>query len=222
MLSDTHENPVTGGIAGSVTGKPTTPGDTGPSEEIVKVLRPEDEESQNILKAMSNQNTLEIYQMLLSGGPMKLSDVADRFGMSMNATKYHIDNLEKAGLVEIAGTKYSRKGRKMNVYRSKSFVFLFAPNLTERSELLSVVMKYCAVLGVFIAVFTVTLVQPFVQLPNVPLSLAGSIHQGATLPVQALPGSGVIPALIIAGIVTLLMLVAFELKAFWIKSRLTS
>jgi predicted transcriptional regulator len=189
-------------------------------DSVVKVFRQDDTESQNILKAISNQSTLEIYQELLTMGPLRLSDIAVRFDMSVNAAKYHIDNLERAGLIEIVGTKYSRKGRKMNIYKSKNFIFLFSPSTTGREELLSLMLKYCTALGIFSGTFAFLMVQPFFAMPEVSRgSLSGSMQPSIDLTAYDGGFGGVFLSLILTGIVTLVLMSALELFGSWKKER---
>jgi DNA-binding transcriptional ArsR family regulator len=181
-----------------------------PVTEDVIFLEPGQEKAQNIVKAISHQNAGDVMQILSLEGPLRLSDISERLGMSLNAAKYHIENLMGAGLLEIANTRYSVKGRKIKVYRLKNQVFIVAPKMTGIAQVRSALLKYGAMLGIFIMVFSFTLFQNFVPLPAVPLHLSGSIQPGQ--PVPLMTDSGVIPALIIATSVTLILLVLYEMN----------
>jgi DNA-binding transcriptional ArsR family regulator len=194
---------------GSVMGAAHAAEEPFPVTEDVIFLEPGQEKAQNIVKAISHQNAGEVMQLLSLEGPLRLSDIADRLGMSLNAAKYHIENLMGAGLLEIANTRYSVKGRKIKIYRLKNQVFIVAPRMTGIAQVRSALLKYGTALGIFIMVFAIALVQPFVLLPAVPLHLSGSIQPGQPVPVMT--DTGVIPALIIATAVTLILLVLYEL-----------
>ena len=145
---------------------------------------------------------------------MKLSDIASRMGLSTNAAKYHVENLKNAGLIEIANTRYSVKGKKMKVYRLKNQVFIVAPNMTSGPALRAVLLKYATLCGIFIVAFGVILLQPFVVLTYGPVSsLTGSLQPGAEVP--ATYSSAFIPALVLAGVVTLLVYAGFEILVYW-------
>lgn len=182
------------------------------TEEVI-FLEPGQEKAQNIVKAISHQNAGEVMQLLSLEGPLRLSDIADRLGMSLNAAKYHIENLMNAGLLEIANTRYSVKGRKVKVYRLKNQVFIVAPRMSGIAEVRSALLKYGAALGIFIMVFSFTLVQPFVHLPAVPLHLSGSIQTGQIVTAPGATDSDLIPALIVAAAVTLILLACYELNS---------
>ena len=155
-------------------GTDTMQGPVAVEEEII-FLEPGQEKAQNIVKAISHHNAGESMQLLSSEGPMKLSDIASRMGLSTNAAKYHVENLKNAGLIEIANTRYSVKGKKMKVYRLKNQVFIVAPNMTSGPALRAVLLKYATLCGIFIVAFGVILLQPFVVLTYGPVSsLTGS------------------------------------------------
>lgn len=52
-----------------------------------------------ILKAVADPNRRRILTILVQEGPARVTDLASRFDMSLNAVSKHIKALEKAGLV---------------------------------------------------------------------------------------------------------------------------
>jgi len=48
--------------------------------------------------------------------PATASEIADRVDTSLQNARHHLGNLEEAGLVRVADTRYSEKGREMKVY----------------------------------------------------------------------------------------------------------
>lgn len=179
--------------------------------EDVIFLEPGQEKAQNIVKAISHQNAGEVMQLLSLSGPLRLSDIADKLGLSLNAAKYHIENLMNAGLLDVDNTRYSVKGRKIKIYRLKNQVFIVAPRMTGIAEVRSALLKYGAALGMFIFVFFLALIQPFVELPPVPIQLLMSTRPVPGLETPVAADSGVVPALIIAAAVTLVLLACIEL-----------
>jgi len=102
----------------------------------------------------------------------------------------------------------------MKVYRLKNQVFIVAPNMTSGPALRAVLLKYATLCGIFIVTFAVILLQPFVMLTYGPVSpLTGSLQPGAAVP--AAYSSVFIPALVLAGIVTLLVYAGFEILMYW-------
>jgi predicted transcriptional regulator len=54
--------------------------------------------------------------LALSDSSGTASDIADDLGASVQNVCYHLDRLQSAGLVEGIGSRYSSKGRKMEIY----------------------------------------------------------------------------------------------------------
>jgi DNA-binding Lrp family transcriptional regulator len=190
-----------------------------PEEEII-ILEPGKERAQNIVKAISHQNAGDLMQLLSTEGPLRLSEIAERLGLSTNAAKYHVENLMNAGLIEISNTRYSVKGKKMKVYRLKNQVFIVAPSMSSGSDLRAALLKYATLCGVFICSFAVILFQPFVTVVTEPARpLSGSLQTAGSLPpayVSTLPEA----ALVIAAIITILAFAGFELLEYWKRRQL--
>ncbi|MFA4850799.1 MAG: helix-turn-helix domain-containing protein [Methanoregula sp.] len=191
---------------------PSTDESLNMTEEVI-FLEPGQEKAQNIVKAMSHQNAGEVVQLLSTEGPLRLSDIAERLNISLNAAKYHIENLMTAGILEISNTKYSVKGKKVKIYRLKNQVFIVAPRMNSIAQVRSALMKYSAALLIFVGVFCVVSVQGIVTLPTVRVDRFASFHLGTSE--AMLVDSTVIPALIIAATVTMLLLVGYELHTNW-------
>jgi PAS domain S-box-containing protein len=125
---------------------PTKREGAGPMDDAV-FLDPGDEKTQSIVRAISHKTAGAMVQILSTEGPLNLSDIADRLKISLNAAKYHIANLMKAGILEISRTRYSIKGREVKVYTLKKQVFLVSPTVTSTDQLRNAVMRHHAELG---------------------------------------------------------------------------
>jgi predicted transcriptional regulator len=189
------------------------PGSVGPvpAEEEVIILEAGQEKAQKFIKVMSNQNASEVIQLLKDGGNLRLSDIADKLGMSLNATKYHVENMMDAGLLEISNTRYSVKGRKTKVYRMKNQIFIVAPAMTEKKQIISAVMKYGSFLGVYILVaIGLFALVPMPELTG-SIPLTGALQpSGFPAGSTVLADQGYLVALIIAAVITLLILIGYE------------
>ena len=111
------------------------------TEEII-VIEPGDERAQKIGKAIGSPMANEILQ-ILAGGPKTASDLTDLLNIPMGTLKYHIDNLLEAGLIEIAETRYSVKGREVKVYALRDQLLIVAPKVT---SVRSILLKYASLL----------------------------------------------------------------------------
>jgi hypothetical protein len=122
-----------------------------------------------------------------------------------------------AGLVEISNTRYSVKGRKVKIYQMKNQIFIVAPTISEKKQIISAVLKYGGVLGVYLVIAVIVIA--FIPLagPAVSVPLVGSLGGPATGSV--LLDTGVIAALIIAAAVTIFLLILYEAQEYWRNQR---
>jgi len=112
--------------------------------ENVVFLEPGDERAQKIAKAMGSQTASDILQ-ILGEGPRSLTDITDRLNIPMNTAKYHIGNLLDAGLIAVAQTKYSIKGREVKIYTLTNQLLVVAPRQANARTLL---LKYASLFGI--------------------------------------------------------------------------
>ncbi|MDD1689082.1 MAG: helix-turn-helix domain-containing protein [Methanoregula sp.] len=110
----------------------------------VLVLEPGDEQAQKIGKAMGSPTAGDILQ-LLADGPKSLTDISDRLSLPMNTAKYHVENLLDAGIISVADTKYSVKGREVKLYSLTNQLLIVAPR---RSDIRSMLLKYASLFGI--------------------------------------------------------------------------
>lgn len=111
------------------------------------VLEPGDEQAQKIGRAIGSQTAGDILQALRAG-PKTSTEITEELGIPMSTAKYHIENLLDAGLLEVAETKYSVKGREVKVYRLKDQVVIVAPKTPNARSLL---LRYASLFGITIA-----------------------------------------------------------------------
>lgn len=129
--------------------------------------------------------------------PATASEVADRVDTSLQNARHHLGNLEEAGLVRVADTRYSSKGREMSVYApSEDPTVVFVGRQDDDEGLLDSLRQFVPVAAV-LAVATL-LVQAFAA-PSATSTSAGEIPrigQG----VGATGGTGLPPgAVFLAG-----------------------
>jgi DNA-binding transcriptional ArsR family regulator len=110
----------------------------------VVFMEPGDERAQKIAKAMGSQTASDILQ-ILGEGPKSLTDITDRLNIPMNTAKYHIENLLDAGLIAVAETKYSIKGREVKIYTLANQLLIVAPR---RADARSLLLKYATLFGI--------------------------------------------------------------------------
>lgn len=114
--------------------------------ENILVLEPGDERAQKIAKAMASQTANDILH-LLGEGQTSLADIAERLKLPMNTAKYHLENLLDAGLIAIAETRYSVKGREVKMYSLTNQLLIVAPR---QSPVRSLILKYASLFGIVV------------------------------------------------------------------------
>ncbi|PSQ19989.1 ArsR family transcriptional regulator [Halobacteriales archaeon QS_9_67_17] len=88
---------------------------TGEQEGEIQVLGINEDDSANVFEALSSDTARRVLTAIYNE-PAPPSGLADRLDMSLQNVSYHLDNLEEAGVVRVADTRYSEKGREMSVY----------------------------------------------------------------------------------------------------------
>ncbi|MCK7532674.1 MAG: hypothetical protein MZV63_17410 [Marinilabiliales bacterium] len=63
----------------------------------------------------------------------------------MTTAKYHMENLLDAGLISVAETKYSVKGREVKLYSLTNQLLIVAPR---HSNVRSLLLKYASLFGI--------------------------------------------------------------------------
>jgi DNA-binding transcriptional ArsR family regulator len=90
--------------------KPDITNDSGP-----RVVGIEGDDADELLSVLSSETAREIVAAL-HDDPTPPSELADRVDSSLQNVQYHLSRLDDAGVVKVAGTAYSEKGREMDVY----------------------------------------------------------------------------------------------------------
>jgi len=110
----------------------------------VVLLEPGDEQAQKIAKAMGSQTASDILRFL-SDGQKSLTDITERLAIPMTTAKYHVENLLDAGLLSVAETKFSVKGREVKLYSLTNQLLIVAPR---HSNVRSLLLKYASLFGI--------------------------------------------------------------------------
>jgi DNA-binding transcriptional ArsR family regulator len=141
------------------------------ADDIV-ILEPGDERAQKISKAMGSQTASDILQ-LLAENKKSLTEITERLAIPLTTAKYHIENLLDAGLISVAETKYSVKGREIKIYSLTNQLLIVAPRTSNvRSLLLKYASLFCIViLGTLALSLTSPLIAGMGTGMNAPSSL---------------------------------------------------
>ncbi|THE65251.1 ArsR family transcriptional regulator [Salinadaptatus halalkaliphilus] len=75
----------------------------------------DDDRTDDVLATLSSETARTVFREL-NERPSTAAALADRLEMSIQSVSYHLENLTETGLIEVADTCYSEKGREMDVY----------------------------------------------------------------------------------------------------------
>ena len=103
--------------------------DSGP-----RVVDLEGEDADAVFSALSSDTARDIYRSLQEE-PHTPSEVAEAADTSIQNVRYHLDNLEDAGLIEVVDTWYSSRGNEMSVYAPTSDALVLASGEEQTSRL---------------------------------------------------------------------------------------
>lgn len=92
----------------------TSDADTEQHPEVVPM-----QEAETLIEALSSDLGRQILTVLHDDA-MPPSDIADAVDTSIQNVTYHLNQLQEAGIVAVADTWYSSRGREMDVYALKS------------------------------------------------------------------------------------------------------
>jgi DNA-binding transcriptional ArsR family regulator len=94
---------------------PSTDDASAKQEGEIQVLGVDEEETADVFEALASDTARRVLTAIYDE-PAPPSALAERLDLSLQNVSYHLDNLEDAGIVEVADTRYSEKGKEMNVY----------------------------------------------------------------------------------------------------------
>ncbi|WP_255150684.1 ArsR/SmtB family transcription factor [Halorarius halobius] len=103
-----------------------------------------------LLSSLSSDTARNILTAL-HDEPQTASEVADGVDTSLQNARHHLGNLQEAGLVRVAETRYSSKGREMNVYAPSEdpmVVFVGNEDATESDGVVDALRDLLPVIGV--------------------------------------------------------------------------
>jgi len=190
----------------------------------VVILEPGDENAQKIAKALANPTAGDILKSL-AGKNKSLSEITEELAVPLNTAKYHLENLLDAGLISVADTRYSVKGREVKYYSLTDRLLIVAPKPADVRALL---LKYASLFAIVILGTVVfSLLVPLLAAPSVstmgaavpaPAEVQREAGNGAAM-VKAgydmASGSGAAPfdpalAFLLGGVLVIAVLLVYE------------
>lgn len=115
--------------------------ETETAEGQPRVVDLEGEDADAVFSALSSGTAREIYSRL-NDEPGTPSDVAEAIDSSIQNVRYHLENLEDAGLVEVVDTWYSSRGNEMSVYATADGPLIVTSDESRASRLKDALSRF--------------------------------------------------------------------------------
>lgn len=112
-----------------------------------RVLQIAEDEAHMVLKAFGSEMSRQLYAQLCRD-PATPSELADALNTSLQNLSYHLDKLEKSGLITAAGTRYSSRGHEMTLYKPRHDPLVFTGDTDSKMTLESALPRVLSGLAV--------------------------------------------------------------------------
>ncbi|WP_313694886.1 ArsR/SmtB family transcription factor [Halorarum halobium] len=103
-------------VPGSDAGRQESPEEVTDEDGDVRVCWLDDDDADALIGSLSSETARSLLTAL-HDEPRTASKLAETADTSVQNVRHHLENLQEAGLVTTAGTRYSVKGREMTIYR---------------------------------------------------------------------------------------------------------
>ncbi|AXG07784.1 ArsR family transcriptional regulator [Haloplanus rubicundus] len=113
----------------------------------LRVLSLTDDDAERLIGSVSSETARSILTAL-EERPATASELADSVSTSLQNVRHHLGNLQEAGLVEVAGTRYSVKGREMKVYAPSQDSLVVVGSEADKERFLDSLDRLVGVLAV--------------------------------------------------------------------------
>lgn len=157
------------------------PGRIDGADVRLRVVDVDDDEADAVFDALSSETRRGVYRHVFDA-PATASELADRLDTSLQNVTHHVSELERAGLIEPIGHRYSEKGNKMTVYGPASDPLVFVGREELRPRVTGALSRLVGGLGV-LAAASLLFQWGVYRLVNPPRTVGGTIepasHGGA-------------------------------------------
>ncbi|MFC6836560.1 ArsR/SmtB family transcription factor [Halomarina ordinaria] len=172
---------------------PTSTDASSEQEGELRTLWLDSDDAGELLSSLSS-DTARAVLTALHERPATASEVADSVDTSLQNARHHLTNLREAGLVRVADTRYSQKGREMNVYApSEDPLVVFVGRKERKTSFLDSLRGLVAAVGVLgvLSLFVQWLATPAGVASDSLPRMADSVGSGgaATAPLSLPPGA---------------------------------
>jgi DNA-binding transcriptional ArsR family regulator len=111
-----------------------------------RVIGVDSDDADDLIGALSSETAREILAELHDEAATP-SEVADRTDTTVQNARYHLENLSDAGLIDVEGTRYSEKGREMDVYSPSEPLVMFVGTEEDSTTVRDAVTRFLGIVG---------------------------------------------------------------------------
>jgi len=124
-----------------------SPGMSEGEAEEARVIGVDSDDADDLIGALSSDTARDILAEL-HDEPATPSEVADRADTTVQNARYHLENLVDAGLIDIDGTRYSEKGREMDVYAPSEPLVMFVGTEEVSTTVRDALTRFLGIVGI--------------------------------------------------------------------------
>ncbi|MDG5761492.1 helix-turn-helix domain-containing protein [Natronococcus sp. A-GB1] len=106
-----------------------------------RIVDLEGEDADAVFGALSSTTARRIYAQV-DDEPSTPSDIAEAIDSSIQNVRYHLENLEEAGLVTVVDTWYSSRGNEMSVYAATDGPLIVTSDESKASQLRAALSRF--------------------------------------------------------------------------------
>jgi len=129
---------------------PTTDDASRKQDGEIQVHGLNDEEMAEVFEALSSETARNILSAIHEN-PAPPAELSDRLELSLQNVTYHLDNLHETGLIKVADTHYSEKGKEMNVYGpADGPVVMFVGTEERKTRFLDLLKRLVGATGILV------------------------------------------------------------------------
>lgn len=129
MVKDNHQNNPPDKLASDSSSNDYVSPDF---DKFLKIVSLNDHSLKDLGESLSNQNSRHIIQVLLDS-EMTAKEISDKIGISLTHAIYHLEKLQKIGIVTMTKTQKNKKGHDMKYYTSKFSLVIVPQTIYEKT-----------------------------------------------------------------------------------------
>ena len=152
------------------------------NSEKIEIFSTDDGKIKTLVDLFSSDSSRKILNLLFEN-EMTTSEIANSTGMSIELARYHIQKMQKIGLVHISKVQKNSREQDMKYYVSKKFVIMILPpTISEKAKKSKTLLKslkkvyHFGIIGIVAlsSWVTISLLTAYLEAPSISLDRPSS------------------------------------------------